>query len=69
MSNAWETTLEDVQNVIARMGKLAPNRTADDIMSDLDINLVECSALCGMDIDEQTEYAYNEIEKQISFMA
>jgi hypothetical protein len=65
MSNAWETTSEDVLNVIHRMGKKATSEQVEQIHDDLDHYEIECEALRGDDMDEQTESAYVEIERQI----
>lgn len=70
MSLAWETTDEDVANVLSR---LHPSRTYTvketiQILGNLDHNKIEKAALYGNDIDEQTNYAYDEIEKQLKKM-
>jgi len=65
MSNAWETTTEDVQNVLSQMGKSASEQEVEQIHNSLDMDEVERSALEGGDMEQQTEYAYTEIRRQI----
>ncbi|VVB52423.1 Uncharacterised protein [uncultured archaeon] len=60
---AWETTVEDVENVLGKMGEdvaLAP-----EIFNELDCEDVAKAALQSTDFDEQVEGAYNEIQRQI----
>ena len=66
MSSAWETTVEDVQNVLKKMGKTCTEEQADQIHSSLDHQEIERSALQGNDMETQTEYAYEEINRQIT---
>lgn len=66
MSQAWETTPEDVNNVIRnRFGKVPNAAMIAKVHNDLDHAAIEKAALYGDDIDQQTTYAYDEIEKQI----
>ena len=62
MSLAFEITEEDIQNVLTR-NKAEGNPNA--ILDLLDMAAIEKAALYGDDIDDQTEYAYQEIEKQL----
>jgi hypothetical protein len=67
MSNAWETTDEDIINVVRdiRMGKIASEPAVKRILENLDHDSIEKAALNGNDLDEQTRYAYEEIKKQL----
>lgn len=65
MSNAWETTEDDVLNVVHRMGKKLKAGQAEEILFCLNQFNIEDEALRGNDIETQTEYAYQEIERQI----
>ena len=65
MSNAWETTEDDVLNVVHKMGKKLKSGEAEEILFELDQFAIEDAALAGNDIESQTNYAYEEIEKQI----
>lgn len=65
MSNAWETTTEDVLNVVHSMGKKLKENEADEILNNLDQFAIEDAALNGNDIEEQTDYAYDEIKRQL----
>lgn len=65
MSNAWETTTEDVLNVIHDMGRKATSEKVEEIMEELDQFSIEDAALNGDSLDEQTRYAYEEIKRQI----
>lgn len=66
--NAFEITEEDVENVLKQMGKaLSPDEVAG-LFERLDkYSVVDC-ALFGMDIYEQTDYAYKEIRSQLEKM-
>ena len=61
---AWETTVEDVENVLTQMGEdiaLAP-----ELFNDLDCEDVARAALdSGVEFEEQLDGAYKEIEEQI----
>ena len=65
MSAAWETTREDVSNVITNNGYTVDDYLLDEIHSSIDTNMVEKEALRGDDMSEQTDYAYKEIWEQI----
>jgi ribosome maturation protein Sdo1 len=67
MSNAWETTDEDIINVVRdiRKGKIANTRTVERILKNLDHAAIEKAALHGNDLDKQTQYAHEEIKRQI----
>jgi len=65
MSNAWETTEDDILNAVHQMGKKATSDEVQHIMDNLDQFAIEDAALNGDDIQEQTNYAYEEIKKQI----
>ena len=71
MSVAFEITEEDVDVAMAKseptvkkfrdMLKLSPS----DILSRLNLAKVERAALAGDDMDEQTNYAHEEIREQV----
>ena len=69
MSNAWQTTSEDVLNVLEANGVSVSvdmeDWKIDEIVSELDHNLIEASALYGQDMDEQIKFAYEEIASQL----
>jgi hypothetical protein len=62
MSLAFEITEEDVLNVLRRNNVKADPAACLGL---LDTGSIEKAALYGDDIDQQTEYAYQEIEKQL----
>lgn len=62
MSNAWETTEEDVWGVLRHYGGKHDYHT---ILKMLDHDRIEKAALCGNDMDKQTNYAFAEIERQL----
>ena len=66
MSNAWETTSEDVQNACANNNYYISEDMAEKLLGKLDHDAIEKAALYGNDMDEQTNNAYDEIRRQIS---
>jgi hypothetical protein len=69
-SLAFEITDNDIEEVLMDMYgydavKMDPTMV-DEISSILDYDSIENAALYGNDMDEQTRYAYKEIEKQIN---
>lgn len=72
---AFEATQEDVENVL-RSNSLAVANTdgksfesmANEIHGKLDFDLIEQAALAGDDLDEQTDYANDEIARQLREM-
>ena len=60
---AWETTADDVANVLRSMGK--SEGKAEGIFDELDCEDVAEAALTETDFDEQLNAAYQEIENQI----
>lgn len=66
MNNAWETTTDDVLNVIHSIGKKATGDKVQEILDNLDQFSIEDAALNGDSMDEQTKYAYEEIKNQIT---
>jgi hypothetical protein len=62
---AWETTVEDVENVLEQLGDdiaLAP-----ELHGELDHEAIARAALdSGIELEEQTEGAYAEIKRQIN---
>ena len=65
MSNAWETTVDDVLNVAHQTGRKLTAEQAEKLFNDLNQFEIECSALMGNDLETQTEYAYVEIRRQL----
>ena len=62
----FEVTSEDVAKVIGeREGKSCTEERARLILSWLDRNAIEDAALHGVDLDEQTTYAQEEIKRQL----
>lgn len=62
MSMAWEVTPDDVQQVLDKHGI---NRQAEEVYEFVDPNKVEDAALNGDDMDEQVQYALQNIEEQL----
>ncbi|MBV7542186.1 hypothetical protein [Acidovorax sp. sic0104] len=69
---AYEPTVEDVENVLRSNSLAVANAKgksfdsmANEIHGDLDFDLVEQAALTGDDLDEQTDYANDEIARQL----
>jgi len=60
---AWETTADDVANVLRSMGE--SEGKAEGIFDELDCEDVAEAALTETDFDEQLNAAYQEIENQI----
>jgi hypothetical protein len=67
MNTAFEVTVDDVENVLNKH-KLELELDADTIHGELDHDALEEAALWGDDMDEQTNYACQEIEKQLKEM-
>ncbi len=74
-NTAYQTTEEDVENVL-RSNSLAVAITngksfesiANEVFGNLDFDLIEQAALFGDDLDEQTDYANDEIARQLREM-
>lgn len=74
-NNAYQATEEDVENVL-RSNSLAVANTmgksfesiANEVFGNLDFDLLEQAALCGDDLNEQTDYANDEIARQLREM-
>jgi len=67
MNTAWETTQEDVAHVLRTHGieiGLDSDRLIE-LYASLDTRAVEQAALWGNDMDTQTKYARQEIERQL----
>jgi len=65
MSNAFEITPDDILNVVHRMGKKITGEKCNDLLESLDQFKIENEALRANDLETQTDYAYQEIERQI----
>lgn len=61
---AWETTVEDVENVLQQLGD--DSTDAEELHDELDHETIAKAALnSGTEMEEQTEGAYAEIKRQI----
>jgi hypothetical protein len=60
---AWETTVEDVENVLRSMGK--SEGKAEGIFDELDCEEIAEAALTETKFEKQVAAAYQEIENQI----
>lgn len=72
---AYQVTEEDVHNVLSSNALAVANTNgksfesiACEVFPDLDFDLIEQAALYGDDIDEQTDYANDEIARQLRAM-
>jgi hypothetical protein len=67
MSQAFEITTDDVQTVFAKFfGEHISDDAAEEIFDNyIHLDDVERSALRGSDIDEQTQFAHDEIKEQL----
>ena len=63
MNTAWETTVEDVETVLNAHG--LTELDADEVHGNLSHDDIEDAALFGDSTEEQTTYAYQEIEHQL----
>jgi len=64
MSTAFEITSEDVRNVMEANGRPVNESTAEKLFKDMiapEDGRIEKAALHGNEMEEQTEYAYQEI--------
>jgi ribosomal protein L12E/L44/L45/RPP1/RPP2 len=68
MSQAWETTEDDVETVLKAHGIQVSSTRLTRIHDELDMGAIEAAALCGDDMDEQTNYAYQDMEDQLKEM-
>ena len=72
MSMAWETTSNDVLIVMEQNGIQVDvdmeEWKVDEIVAKLDHDAVEKAALYGDEMEQQTEYAYKEITRQLKEM-
>jgi hypothetical protein len=66
MSAAWETTEEDIANVLEKMCVHKNSEEINEILNNLDTDKIEREALRGDDMDEQIDLAYLEIAEQLS---
>ena len=66
MSNAWETTSEDVENALKQVGIIVDEDKSEELHEKLDMEAIEEAAFWGDEMEEQTNYAYEEIVKQLT---
>lgn len=64
MSLAFEITEEDIENVFCN-NCIHTTRDLKEILKLLDLKAVEKAALYGNDLETQTNYAYDEIGRQL----
>jgi len=62
---SWETTNDDLKTVLERHGIIVNKERLEEIGDLLNADDIAQAAICGDDIDEQTNYAYGEIESQL----
>ena len=67
MSMAWETTTEDIEQVLENEGFDGNiiDEFLDNLHSNIDHERVEEAALYGDEMEEQTDYAYSNIRDQL----
>lgn len=65
MSNAFQISEDDVMTVLYGMGRRCDEETAARILAVIDAAAVEKAALYGDDLVQQTEYAHEEIGRQL----
>ena len=66
MSLAWETTTDDVLIVLVRMNIHPRPEQVNAIHESLDVASIESAALHGDEMEEQTDNAYEEIQRQVT---
>jgi sporulation-control protein spo0M len=64
-NRAWETTDQDIVNVMGNHDHDITDERAQEILEKIDITAVEGAALRGDEMEQQTHYAYGEIERQL----
>lgn len=64
MSYAFEVTIDDIQIVFAKHNILLSDQEASEVLDALDLDAVESAALIYDDMNDQTDAAHREIEKQ-----
>lgn len=64
MSYAFEITLDDIQIVFANHNISLSDQEAAEVLDVLDLDAVESAALIYDDMNDQTDAAHREIEKQ-----
>lgn len=69
---AFQISEEDVENVLRSNWEAVSNTNGKsfedmsiELLARLDLDLVEQAALMGDDIDQQTDYAHDEITRQL----
>lgn len=75
MNNAYQATEDDVENVLCSNSLAVANTNgksfesiANEVFGSLDFDLIEQAALFGNDLNEQTDYANDEIARQLREM-
>lgn len=65
MSNAWETTTDDVANVLRQHDMVLSEAELERVTEELDHDAIEKTVLHYCNMDTQTDAAYCEIEDQL----
>ena len=65
MSMAWETTTDDIENVLRNSGIKKTALEIEKIHTRLGLRSIERAALYGSYIEEQTDFAHAEIREQL----
>lgn len=63
---AFGISTDDVANVLSHAGIDADDSRCEELFDQLDFEEIEAAALSGFEMDEQTEYAYEEIRRQLT---
>lgn len=63
--NAFEITIDDLKIVLKNLNVQLTREAIEDLFSSLDFEEIEYSALTKINLDEQTNAAFKEIEKQV----
>ncbi len=66
MSLAWETSDTDIEQALGNIGMPNGENDVEEVREYLDTDQVECAALYGTDMFEQTDLAIEDIEQQIT---
>ncbi|MCZ8254433.1 MAG: hypothetical protein O9327_01975 [Polaromonas sp.] len=75
MNTAFQISADDVANVLASNPRTEAHEAtsiesqADELLARLDLDEVESAALYGDTLEEQTDYAHDEIARQLRVMA
>ena len=62
----WETSNTDIEQALGNLSLPNGENDVEEVLEYLDLDQVECAALYGADMFEQTDFAIEDIEQQIS---